>query len=67
MTHLGHATGLGFLLSLSKERLHTLTVADPTGCRYVGPAPSATRTPGEPLCHWHLQAPLSLGLMAVSV
>lgn len=65
MTHLGYATSLGFLLSLSRERLHT--VADPTGRQCVWPAPGTTQAPGESLHRWHLQLLLSLGLMAVSV
>ncbi|XP_042680453.1 uncharacterized protein LOC122163342 [Centrocercus urophasianus] len=48
VTHLGYATSLGFLLSLSRERLHT--VADPTGRQCVWPAPGTTQTPGAFVC-----------------
>lgn len=55
VTCLGHATSLGILLDLGRERLCTLTMVEPTGRLRVGPAPGTTQSPGEPLHPWHLQ------------
>jgi len=59
VTCLGHATGLGILLDLGRERLCTLAVVEPTGRLCGRLAPGMTRSPGEPLHPWHPQPLLS--------